>query len=197
MQVFLIRHGEVDNPDHVVYADLPGFGLSTNGREQAAAAATRLSNADVTLVVSSPLRRAVETAAAIAAACGCEVVADERLTEWRLSSRWAGTPWGALPSVFPGELEAYLGNPEDLPFSPESLRALAERVGNAVTDWWKQAGGQIAFVSHQDPIHAGCRVLTAAGFADYHSAKPEHCSISTLARQSPHWQLTEYWAPHQ
>ena len=45
--IHLIRHGEVHNPDHVVYADLDGFGLSELGRQQARAAAARLAETDV------------------------------------------------------------------------------------------------------------------------------------------------------
>ncbi|RPI21428.1 MAG: histidine phosphatase family protein, partial [Actinobacteria bacterium] len=36
--LLLMRHGEVENPRHVVYSDLPGFHLSAGGRAQAAAA---------------------------------------------------------------------------------------------------------------------------------------------------------------
>ena len=49
--IHLIRHGEVHNPDHVVYADLDGFGLSELGRQQARAAAARLAETDVCAVV--------------------------------------------------------------------------------------------------------------------------------------------------
>ena len=41
----LVRHGEVENPDHVVYADLAGFGLSGRGVSQAEAAADYLAPA--------------------------------------------------------------------------------------------------------------------------------------------------------
>lgn len=198
MHVHLIRHGEVDNPDHLVYADLPGFSLSPHGFAQAAATADRLCRSKFSMVVSSPLERAVATATVIAAAHDAEVVTDERLTEWRLGSRWAGVKWDDIPEVFPGELEAYLAHPSDLPFSPESLHEVAKRVAGATDEWSSRVSdGAVVLVSHQDPIHAARRLLTDSGFGSYHVAKPEHCSVSSLRRAGNAWALTGYWAPQQ
>ena len=197
MVTYLIRHGEVENPDHVVYADLPGFSLSVKGRQQATATGNRLSTTPPTLIVASPLERAVETAHLIAEATGASVETDERLTEWLLSQRWAGTGWEALAHVFPGELETYLQRPTDLPFSPESLHDLARRVASCVEDWAAATDGPIAFVSHQDPIHSGYRVLTRQGFDDYHTNKPAHCGVMSLQRDHSGWASAGYWAPDQ
>jgi len=79
--VHLVRHGEVDNPDGVLYGRLPGFHLSEEGVLQAKAAAEFLVGRDVALLLSSPLERALETAAPIAAQFGLEPRVDERLIE--------------------------------------------------------------------------------------------------------------------
>jgi broad specificity phosphatase PhoE len=197
MRGYLIRHGEVMNPNHVVYADLPGFGLSASGLRQAAAAADKLRHDPPVLVVTSPLERALETAQVIAAAAGSPVEPDERLTEWRLSARWAGVPWLELSRMFPGELEAYLTHPTDLPFSPESLAEMAERVAASIEQHTKRMDGPVAFVSHQDPLHAAQRLLTDQGFDDYHADKPAHCSIATVQRNGSTWSQIGYWTPEQ
>jgi len=198
MDIHLIRHGEVDNPDHLVYADLPGFSLSPLGLAQAQATAHRLRHAPVSIVVSSPLERAISTATAIAATHGVEVLTDERLTEWRLASHWAGVKWDDLPEVFPGELEAYHTHPLELPFSPESLLTMAKRVAGAAVEWsFRGPDGDVVIVSHQDPIHAARRLLTGSGFGDYHVDKPEHCSVSSLTTSDDGWTMTGYWAPEQ
>ena len=175
----LVRHGEVANPDGLVYADLPGFDLSARGRDEAAAAAATLSGRPVVAVWSSPLLRAVRTAEAIASAHQLPVHTDDRLTEWRLLSRWAGTPWDDLPERFPGELEAYLAHPDDLPFSPESLSDLADRMARVLHDVL-DPGGDVVVVSHQDPVHAVTRRLTGRGFARFHHGKPHHAEVITL-----------------
>jgi len=197
MTIHLIRHGEVDNPHRVVYADIPGFSLSEKGRLQAEATGAYLSDKPPTLIVSSPLDRAVETASIIAAATGADVITDARLSEWGLGVHWRGAAWAELPKAFPGELEAYLADPTNLPFSPESIDQVAERIHAAVTEFTTAASGPIAFVSHEDPIHAAALRLTDEHPARFHADKPTHCSVTTLVPGTKHWSRTAYWAPEQ
>ena len=65
--VHLVRHGEVHNPTTCSTAGCPGFRLSELGERMAVLAAEALRGRDVTVVRSSPLERAVQTAAPIAA----------------------------------------------------------------------------------------------------------------------------------
>ena len=60
--VHLLRHGEVHNPDLVLYGRLPGFRLSQDGLQMAEDAADALAGRDVVHLVASPLQRAQETA---------------------------------------------------------------------------------------------------------------------------------------
>lgn len=196
--VHLIRHGEVANPHQVVYADLPGYGLSPLGRVQAEAAGQRLANAPVQRVLSSPLLRAAETAELIAARHGLTVEREDRLTEWAVAMRWAGVRWHDLDAVFPGELDAYLKQPHDLPFAGETLRACGERVAIVVRDVAAAMdGGELVVVSHQDPIHAGHLALVGDEPADYHAGKPAHAGVVTLLPQESTWTQLRYWEPDQ
>ena len=79
--VHLLRHGEVHNPEDLLYGRLPGFRLSELGQRQARAAAQWLAGRDLGYLVASPLQRAQETAAPIAEATGLTVATDERLVE--------------------------------------------------------------------------------------------------------------------
>ena len=79
--VHLLRHGEVFNPGKILYGRLPGFRLSDAGEAMAVKAAAWFAGRDVTLLVSSPLERAQQTAAPIAAALSLPVTIDERLIE--------------------------------------------------------------------------------------------------------------------
>lgn len=192
----LVRHGEVNDPDHVVYAALPGYRLSELGKRQAAATAVRLSPRRVQLVVSSPLERAMETAEVIARPHRLQVETDDRLAEWALGRRWSGTPWDDLPALFPGELEAYRAHPDRLPFSPESLTDLARRVAAAVADAWERRGeGDVVVVGHQDPLEAGRRRLTGRSFAGFHVDKPTHAGVITLVPGSGRWMEQSRWDP--
>ncbi|HEX8860763.1 MAG TPA: histidine phosphatase family protein, partial [Actinomycetes bacterium] len=90
--IHLVRHGHVENPDRVLYGRLPGFNLSTRGRAQAELLARYFESVPLKRVVASPLERAQQTAAAIAAPHGLPVGADDRLIE--ASSMFEGVAGG-------------------------------------------------------------------------------------------------------
>ena len=80
-RVHVMRHGEVYNPTGILYGRLPGFHLSEMGRAQAEAVADALADRDIVAVIASPLQRAQETAAPIAAKHGLPVDTDPELIE--------------------------------------------------------------------------------------------------------------------
>ena len=80
--VHVMRHGEVHNPDKILYGRLPDYHLSERGRAQAQAVADWLATRDIVYVVASPLERAQETAAPIAAGLGLPVDTDDELIEF-------------------------------------------------------------------------------------------------------------------
>jgi broad specificity phosphatase PhoE len=79
--VHLLRHGEVHNPEGVLYGRLPGYHLSAAGRLMATAAADFFSERPVAAVFASPLERAQETARPVAERLGAQIQTDDRLIE--------------------------------------------------------------------------------------------------------------------
>ncbi|NDB18848.1 MAG: histidine phosphatase family protein, partial [Actinobacteria bacterium] len=77
-KVHLLRHGEVHNPEKVLYGRLPGFHLSELGQQMAQRVAGYVTGRDITHLVSSPMERAVETATPIASALGLSIDVDDR-----------------------------------------------------------------------------------------------------------------------
>jgi len=181
--IVFVRHGEVENPTESVYADLPGFDLSPEGRRQVADLAVQLAGRPIAAVWSSPLLRALRTAEAIATSHQLPVRVHPDLVEWRLLSRWRGHRWADLPSSFPGELETYLADPTILPFSDEDLVGLARRVAAVAAE--VGTTGDVVIVSHQDPIQAATRLLTGAGFDAFHQDKPRHAEPIFLDPGTP------------
>lgn len=84
-QLHLVRHGEVLNPDRVLYGRLPNFGLSELGHQMAGLAADDLAARDrvISRLIASPLQRTQESAAPIAAALNLPVSLDARVMEPR------------------------------------------------------------------------------------------------------------------
>jgi len=79
--VHLLRHGEVHNPNGVLYGRLPGYHLSANGRMMADAAADFFAERPVAAVFASPLERAQETAQPVAERLGLEIITNDQLIE--------------------------------------------------------------------------------------------------------------------
>lgn len=60
--ILFVRHGEVHNPNHIMYGRIPRFGLSENGRNEAIQTATWLKSLPVDTIFTSPMLRARQTA---------------------------------------------------------------------------------------------------------------------------------------
>ena len=109
--VHLMRHGEVHNPEGILYGRLPGYRLSELGLEMAETVARFLAVQDVVRVVASPLERAQETAVPIAATFDLPVETDDRLIEAGnyFEGKTFGVGDGALskPSVWPRLLNPF------------------------------------------------------------------------------------------
>ncbi len=175
--VHLLRHGEVHNPEGVVYGRLPGYRLSENGRRQADLVAAHLARRDIVHVAASPMQRAQQTAAPIAARHGIEVAADEALIE--ASNRFEGLQIsvgdGVLryPRYWP-----WLRNP----FRPswgEPYGEVAQRMLAAAHHARDRATGHEAVcVSHQLPIYTLRRRLERKRL--WHDPRRRQCSLASL-----------------
>ena len=178
-----MRHGEVFNPERVLYGRLPGFGLSPLGAKMAAAAAADLVDRGrpVVRLLSSPLQRTLESAEPFAAAFNLPVTTDDRLIEPR--NRFEGTrlsgPGGALrdPRHWPS-----LINPLR-PSWGEPFRSIADRMLAAVDDAWRSVDdGDVVLVSHQLPIWMVHRAL--AGLRLAHDPRKRRCDLSSITTLS-------------
>ncbi len=149
--VHLLRHGEVHNPEGVLYGRLPGFRLSEAGEQMARAAAEWFTGRGITHLVSSPLERARQTAEPIAGALDLPVGVDERLTEaanafegrrvaggrgvFRQPANW----WKLRNPVRPSWGEPYVDIATRMVLAVEAARDAAR-------------GSAVVCVSHQLPI---------------------------------------------
>ena len=175
--VHMLRHGEVYNPTKVLYGRLPGFRLSALGEQMAKAAAQSLARHDITMVVSSPLERAQQTAEPIAAQFALTISTDERLIES------ANFFEGKRVSVGDGALR----DPRNWwalrdPFAPswgESYLAVAQRMHAALLDIRAQAEGHEAVcVTHQLPIWTLRRHLERKRL--WHDPRKRQCGLASL-----------------
>lgn len=127
------RHGNTDwNAGHRVQGqtDVP---LNDLGRQQAVDAAELLVKFRPDAIVASDLRRAADTAAALAALTGLPVHQDERLRE-RYFGAWQGLTMTEVAETRPAEHARWTAGADDLGGDVETLTALGNRVAEALRD---------------------------------------------------------------
>lgn len=175
--VHLLRHGEVHNPEGVLYGRRDGYHLSELGRAMAERVADVIGDRDIVHLRTSPLERAQETAAPLAAARGLTPVLDRRVIE--SSNVFEGKRFGhgdnALrkPSSW-----IHLWNP----FKPswgEPYKEVVPRMLAAVYDTRDAARGHEAvIVSHQLPIWITRLALEKRSF--FHDPRKRQCTLCSL-----------------
>ena len=192
-RVHLVRHGEVENPEGVLYGRLPRFGLSERGHRMAALTADdlreRLEGIDLAgaRLIVSPLQRTRESAAPIAAALGLDPIFDERVIE----------PWNRFEG---GRMRRQLRSPRNwpllrnpgLPSWGEPFGEIVARMRAAIDEHAEAArGADVIVVSHQLPIWMVHRAATNQPLP--HNPAKRRCALSsvTVIERHPATGLTE------
>lgn len=173
--VHVVRHGEVHNPDRILYGRLPGYHLSERGRAMAQAAAGHLAGRDITYVVSSPLERAVQTATPIAAEHDLHVATDDRLTE--SGNDFEGQSIDRRLLAQPRHWPTFVN-----PLRPswgEPYEQIATRMRLALDEAREHSEGhEGVMVSHQLPIWMMRRSLAEQRL--WHHPRKRECSLASV-----------------
>jgi broad specificity phosphatase PhoE len=175
--VHMLRHGEVRNPERILYGRLPGFRLSDLGVQMAKAVGQVLADNDIAYIVASPLERARQTAEPIAAQFKLPVEIDERLIESAnvFEGKRVGVGDGALRD--PRNWWAVRD-----PFTPswgEPYQLIADRMHAALLAARAAAEGRQALcVSHQLPIWTLRRYVERKRL--WHDPRRRRCALASL-----------------
>ncbi|HEY9499407.1 MAG TPA: histidine phosphatase family protein [Terrimesophilobacter sp.] len=196
-QIHLVRHGEVHNPDGILYGRIPGYHLSELGHRMAAAAAASVKDRGrpVSRLISSPLQRAQESAQPFSELFGLPIETDDRLIE--PTNKFEGRTFEFGPQVLTRpQAWPWVVNP----FRPswgEAYRSIADRMLAAIDDAWAHTeSGDVVLVSHQLPIWTVAREL--AGERLFHDPRKRRChlsSITTLERTGNRFVEVSYQDP--
>jgi probable phosphoglycerate mutase len=177
--ILLVRHGATPTTGRILPGRAPGLHLSEDGERQAERVAERVAPLSPAALYTSPLERAVETAAPTAAATGLDPVEEPGLLEcdfgdWTgeaLSSVSRHTQWRSLMTApasfrFPGG---------------ESLAELEARVVTTLERLRTIHAGQLVVCfSHADPIRAALTFALGAPLDSFHRVNVGTGSISVI-----------------
>jgi broad specificity phosphatase PhoE len=185
--MFLLRHGATDN-NVAVPPRLQGRrtdpGLSAEGRRQSAETADCLASWPIRAVYASPLRRAQETAAAIALPHRLAVIACPALTECDVGL-WEGLTWQAIAAAHPADHARFIADPAAHPYlGGESLTDVRHRAQPALDALLAEHAGQAIVVVAHNVVnraylagHLGLPLAAARGIAQ------ANCGINVLRRR--------------
>jgi broad specificity phosphatase PhoE len=142
--IHFVRHGEVHNPDQILYSRLPDFRLSENGRQQAEAAGNFLAQRPISAIYASPQPRTQETAGYIAKHHALPIQTAELLNE--VYTPYEGRPHADLDALgwdlYTGIDPAYE--------QPEDVLARTQAFIQQVRQ--DHAGQEVVAVSHGDVL---------------------------------------------
>jgi broad specificity phosphatase PhoE len=175
--VHVVRHGEVENPNKILYGRQNGWFLSKRGEEMAVVLGNWSKDLDIEAVHASPLERAQQTAKPMADAHGLTIKTDERLIE--AANIFEGKPFGVgdgvlrQPSAWPK-----LWNPWK-PSWGEPYVDQVNRMLAAVFDARDAANGRDAIVvSHQLPIWILRSAIEGRRFL--HDPRKRICTLASV-----------------
>ncbi len=175
--VHVARHGEVENPEKILYGRQPGWRLSTRGQQMAETLGEWSKSVNLGALHVSPLQRAQETAAPIARAHGIEITTDERLIEAANVFEGKSFELGSGVLKHPSSWR-HLYNPWK-PSWGEPYEEQINRMLAAVFAARKAANGKDAIVvSHQLPIW----ILRSAieGRSLLHDPRKRICTLASV-----------------
>ncbi|MGW7380013.1 bifunctional RNase H/acid phosphatase [Streptomyces sp. NPDC054794] len=181
----LLRHGETPLTPQKRFSGSGGTdpSLSDAGREQAERVAAALARrGTIQAVVASPLARTRETAGIVAARLGLDVTVDEGLRETDFGA-WEGLTFGEVRERYPGDLNAWLADPEARPTGDgESFAATATRIA-ATRDKLIAAhqGRTVLLVTHVTPIKTLVRLALGAPPESLFRMELSAASLSAVA----------------
>ena len=180
--LLLVRHGLTALTGPVLSGRTPGVHLDERGQKQAAALAERMAVLPLAAIVTSPLERCVETAAAIrdAQQGTPDWHVDDRLTECGYGE-WTGK---ALKDLVKDPLwKVVQSQPSAVRFPDgESLTEMAARAVSSVREWDARLGEDAVWMaaSHGDVIKAVVADALGLHLDQYQRIVPDPCSVSVI-----------------
>jgi broad specificity phosphatase PhoE len=175
--VHLMRHGEVHNPEGVLYGRLPKFVLSELGHQMASRVADHLSKNEIVHMVASPLERAQQTAEPLSKLLEVPIVTDERVIE--ADNLFEGKTVGVGNGAFTNPRNWWMLRNPLRPSWGEPYKEIAARMQAAVADAREAARGHEAvIVSHQLPVWIARRAYEQKSFV--HDPRKRQCTLASL-----------------
>jgi broad specificity phosphatase PhoE len=157
VRLFLVRHGVTAENLQMHYIGIRDEPLTDRGLQQARQAAKALAQIPIRIVLTSPLRRAADTAGEIQESCGVELRMDSRLAEGSFGS-WEGLNRDEVLNLSREDaklLAQWESDPSCAPPGGESFEKVQKRIISLAQQLESEfPNSSVVLVSHVGPIKA-------------------------------------------
>ncbi len=193
VEIILVRHGETEWNKGEIFRGLADVDLNETGRKQAELLGEYLSAGKIDLIYASPLKRAVQTAEAIAKFQKIEVNTVENLIDFDYGE-WQGLTHGEVKEKYPELYQDWLDTPEQVKMPEgESLAKIRDRAMPFVEDAIMRCGeGKIALVSHRVVNKVLICALLGLGIAHFWNIRLDTAAITRFDYNGDRVILTEH-----
>jgi len=189
--IYLIRHGESESNKVDRFAGMTDFPLSELGLKQAAITAARLKNYGIQAIYSSPLKRARQTAEALARETGLEITDVYDLHEVDCG-KWEGIPFDEIQRLYPEDIYNWVNCIGDFrPTGGESKTEVRARMKAAMTKIAEENDGKIiAVASHASAIRGFVTEVSGVEYGDFKYMS--NAAFCHLTYENGRFTLVEY-----
>ena len=179
--IYLIRHGEINKPSARSFLGQTDLPLSDKGIHQANALGAQLQNVPFTKIFSSPLKRAIQTAALASGMPPAALQLIDAFKEINLGA-WEGLPVAEVRALFP---EAYEQRGQDLEFfrppGGESFADLATRSYPALLALAEDCRGPLLVVTHAGVIRVLLSCVQQKPLQQLFDIPQNYCGINIIS----------------
>lgn len=182
--IYLLRHGAIDKPAPHAFIGQTDLPLSDTGIRQAQELAEQLQDIPFTQVFSSPLQRALQTAALVGGVAAAKITPVADFQEINLGA-WEGLSVAEVEKLFPGEYEQRGRDLENFrPAGGESFADLATRCYPALLTLAQRYPGPLLIVAHAGVNRVLLSRLQHKPLAQLLAIAQDYCALNILRRSS-------------
>jgi len=191
-EIILVRHGETEWNVQEIFRGRIDVELSETGVRQAELLAEYLSGVKIDAVYSSPLKRALNTAQAIASYHNLKVEIAPRLIDFGYG-KWQGLPHQEVKRRYKKLYNEWLGNPHLVKMpGGEILNDVRERALTVVDEVIAKHEGTIVLVSHRVVNKVLICALLGLGNSHFWNIRQDVCGTTTFIYENKRFTLTKH-----
>jgi len=191
-EIIIARHGQTEWNVGEVFRGRADIELDETGAKQAGLLAEYLSNRQIDAIYSSPLKRALQTAEAIARHHNLAVKVTPGLIDFNFG-RWQGLPHREVKEEYKELYTEWTRNPQQVRMPDgESLDEVTERASRVVAEVTARYKGTVVLVAHRVVNKVLICALLGLDSSHFWDIKQDTCGITTFVYENAKFILTEH-----